>query len=481
MNRLKLFLENFIIYGIGGIIGKMIPFFMLPIITRLMPNSCYMGLNDMSNTILSFAQAFAAMGMYDAMFRMFFEKEDKTFKREICSSALGFTWISSLIVFLALFCLREKIAHYCFNDCTLDMLVVVTAFSVLLGATNSIVAAPARMENKRKIYLFTNFFTPLFSYSVALALLLRKQYIYALPIGSLFAAFMTELLFLFINRKWFSIKYIKWYQIKEMLSLGIPLLPNFLIYWLFNSCDRIMISKILGMDSMGVYAVGAKFGHISYLIYTAFAGGWQYFAFSTMRDRDQVDLTSAVFEYLGCLALASTMLMSVCSEFIFKILFGSVYEEASITIPYLFMAPLVQMLFQVSANQFLVIKKTWLASLVLSCGAVGNILLNAIFIPLTGIEGAAIATLSGFVLSTVVSIAVLKRMKLFRIGVRFISAFLLFLLYMLIWRIYIKTTMMLPIVLGLAVLAIYIRLYKKELGFLIGIWNIYLKKTGEQN
>ena len=167
MSRLTLFLENFLVYGLSGVIGKMIPFFMLPVIARLMPDSYYMGLSDMSSTILSFAQAVAVMGMYDGMFRMFFDCEDPAFKKEICSSALGFTTVSSFIVFLVLLLFRKGIAAHILGGENLAGLVTVTAFAVLSGATNSIAAAPTRMQNKRKVYFFTNLFTPLASYSAA--------------------------------------------------------------------------------------------------------------------------------------------------------------------------------------------------------------------------------------------------------------------------------------------------------------------------
>ena len=108
MNRFKLFIENFLVYGLGGVMGKMIPFFMLPIITRLLPDTYYMGLSDMSNTILSFAQAFAVMGMYDAMFRMFFEKEELAYKKEICSSALFFVLVASCIIFCIMFFMKKE-------------------------------------------------------------------------------------------------------------------------------------------------------------------------------------------------------------------------------------------------------------------------------------------------------------------------------------------------------------------------------------
>ena len=86
MSKVKLFLENFLIYGMGGIISKIIPLVMVPIVTRIMPSSDYYGLSDLSSTVVSFTSAMAVMGMYDAMYRMFFEKDDEEYKKYICST-----------------------------------------------------------------------------------------------------------------------------------------------------------------------------------------------------------------------------------------------------------------------------------------------------------------------------------------------------------------------------------------------------------
>ena len=77
MSKFKLFMENFLVYGLGSVISKVIPLIMLPIITRLMPDPTFYGLFDLSNTITSFGTAIAILGMYDAMFRYFFEKDDE--------------------------------------------------------------------------------------------------------------------------------------------------------------------------------------------------------------------------------------------------------------------------------------------------------------------------------------------------------------------------------------------------------------------
>lgn len=69
------------------------------------------------------------------------------------------------------------------------------------------------------------------------------------------------------------------------------------------------------------------------------------------------------------------------------------YLSGYIVAPYLFLAPLLQMLFQVACNQFIVVKKTWPNMFILSVGAIVNIIANYFQIPRIGIEGAAIATL----------------------------------------------------------------------------------------
>ena len=95
MNKLKLFVDNFIVYGLGGIVSKIIPLIMVPIVTRLMPNSTYYGISDLSITVVQFGSAIAVMGMYDAMYRMFFEQDSDEYKKKVCSTALMFTFFTS--------------------------------------------------------------------------------------------------------------------------------------------------------------------------------------------------------------------------------------------------------------------------------------------------------------------------------------------------------------------------------------------------
>lgn len=469
MNKFKLFIENFLVYGLGGIISKLIPLIMVPIVTRLMPNTEYYGISDLSNTVVQFGSAIAVIGMYDAMYRMFFEKEDEEYKKNICSTALLFTMITSLIVFAIMLIARNFIAQYFFGNSKYAYVVYLSAMAVLVSATNSIISAPTRMQNKRKIFLVTNTVSPLLSYSISIPMLLAGHYVIALPLAAVVSGVTMEITFGILNHGWFNFRRFDKKLLRQLLIIAIPLFPNFLIYWLFNSCDKVMITNILGIGAAGIYSVGSKLGHCSQLIYTAFAGGWQYFAFSTMKDDNQVKSNSMIFEYLGVISFVATAFICAWSYLIFNILFTDKYLTGYVVAPYLFLAPLLQMLFQVACNQFLVIKKTWPNMLILSSGVVINIVINYFLIPVLGIEGAAIATLLGYVVSDVICVVVLCKMKLMVINFKFVLATIIMMIYIIAWRLMFSNKILIGTISAIIVWIIMIFLYREDLKRLLAM------------
>lgn len=428
MKKSKLFIENMLVFGFGQVISKIIPFFMLPIITRLMPDSSYMGFNDINVLAVSFGAQIAIMGLYDAMFRLYFEKQDKYFRLSICSTALAncTTWAFIIMFFIISF--RHNLSVLLFDSKEMEMLIVITALNIFTDALNGIISAPTRIQNKRKVFLFTNTIAPLISYTISIPLLLNGNYLYALPLASLISSFSLLCVFTLLNRKFFNIKSINSSILKQLIKIGLPLMPTFLIYWIFSSFDRIMIIKLIGASAAGIYAVGNKVSMISQLVYQAFAGSWSYFSFSTMKDKNQVDTNSKIFNYMASISFAFYGFAILFSDIVFRMLFTSEYSESSIVFPYLFLSPLLLMLFQILGNQFVIIKKSYIVTVSLILGAITNISLNYILIPSIGIKGAAIATVIGYILSLLIALYISIRHKLYIIDKNFVLIFPVFII-----------------------------------------------------
>lgn len=435
MKKMRLFIDNILIYGLGGVINKLIPIIMLPIITRLMPNTSYFGINDLQTTVVSFVSAFAMLGMYDALYRMFFERDDLNYQKEMCSTALIIVTITAIIAACILFALQNIIARTIFQNTKYALLCNIAGLTVFFDNIKGIIQAPTRMQNKRKIYIITNFCTSLCIYALAIPLIIMGYYVTALPIAALISSIIMDIVFWIINHKWFSIKHFKKKYILNLLKIGVPLMPTFIIFWVFNSCDKLMISNFLGVSANGVYAVGSKLAHASQILNTAFGGGWSFFVYSTMKDKDRVESNSMIFELMSGIIFFCSIGVFVFAKPIYQLFFTGDYVSGYIVSPYLFCAPLMQMLFYVASDQLLIIKKSWPITAMLALGAISNIAFNYLLIPIMGIEGAAIATMLGYAISLVVSIITVQKENLIRLSQKCYILILEFIIFVMIWKI----------------------------------------------
>ena len=409
-NRKKLFIENFLAYGAINALDKIVPLIMLPIVTRMLTDTADYGRFDMFNTIVSFGSSFAILGIYDAMFREYFEKDASHYKSLVTSTAVKIVFISSIVISLLVAGFSAQISELFLGDTEGIKIVLWASLGVFLGANKAIISAPTRMKNQKRVYVFSGISYSIVYYAAAFALIKMGWSYDALIFGSLIASLYSLFFFFILNHKDFEFKLFNNTVSNELLKIGVPLVPIFVIYWAFSSMDRVMITRMLGLHELGVYSIGAKVASVSTFIYAAFAGGWQYFAFSTMKDNDQVEMTSKIFEYLGVLSFAAFAIATPCCGLVFRTFFSGDYVRGVEVFPYLFLSPLMLMLFQTAGNQLLVIKKSYLSTLCLVVGLAVNLLLNFLLIPVSGIKGAALATLLGYT-SSVICVMILTRYK----------------------------------------------------------------------
>lgn len=456
-NRLKLFLENFLFYGGLSMLTKALPFITLPILTRLLPDASTYGIADMFNLINSFGTAIAVLGMYDAIFREFFEdKENTEYQKKVTSTGLIIVLCSSIVMILLTLIFNKYITVLLFKSLEYQNLVTLSAFAIGIGGISSIIAAPTRMRNNRKIYLYTGVSFPIIGFIVTYSLI-RLGYTYkAIVYSNLVMSVTSLIIFYILNRKDFLLNMFDKKIMKELFKIGLPLLPTFLIYWIFNSMDRVMINRMLGPTELGIYSVGAKVASISQLVYTAFAGGWQYFAFSTMKDDDQVELNSKVFEYLGVVSFSLFIIAQPFIKPVFNLFFTGEYIRGSEVFAYLFLSPLVLMLFQIIANQVIVIKKSYLSTLALSIGAVLNIGLNYILIRNYGISGAALSTLLSYIISVLFISCICYKYNLIKLKARFVLISL-FMICSILGNYFLKTNINIIFIILLLILILYFK------------------------
>jgi O-antigen/teichoic acid export membrane protein len=410
-SRAKLLIENFFAYGSINVINKIIPLLLLPVITRLLKNPSDFGVFDMYQLIVSFGSPLVMLGLYDAMFREYFEKDDQEYKYNVTSTANRIILVTSVIVAVILITFNSSLSKVFFGTQIYGTVIIFSAIELFFRTNRSIIAAPTRIQNKRTIYLISGITQSLSYYLLAILLIYLGYSYFGMIYANIVSTIVLVIFFWILNKDFFTLgKYDKKIA-KELLKIGVPLLPTFLIYWVFHSMDRIMIANMLDTTQLGIYSIGARVASVSTIIYAAFSGGWQYFAFSTMRDEDYKYMMGKVWEVLFVISSCFFIVAFLFKDLIFNILFTGDYTKGVIVFPFLLYAPFLQMLYQVLGTQFQIIKKTYYSPLMLFLGAIANLGLNYFLIPIMGIKGAAIATLVGFVVTVIVAILVVVIFK----------------------------------------------------------------------
>ncbi|MCB6569762.1 oligosaccharide flippase family protein [Eubacterium limosum] len=454
MSRAKLFIENFLAYGLINILNKIVPLIMLPIVTRMLPNTGDYGRFDLFNMIIDFGSSFAVLGIYDAIFREYFEKDELQYKMKVTSTGMQIVLLSSFVVMLILIIFNKAFSQIFLGDTNSTFIIVTAAIGVFLSANRNIISAPTRMQNRRTIYVVSGLSNSIAYYGLAILLVYIGLGYQGLIYGNLIASLGILLFFWILNKKEFHFKLSDKEIAKTLLKIGLPLLPVFIIYWAFNSTDKIMITHMLDVAQVGIYSIGARVASISQFIYQAFAGGWQYFAFSTMRDDDQVQLTSKIFEYLGIISFLAFIILIPFNQLIFNLLFTGDYTKGAEVFPYLFLSPLLSMLFQIAGNQFLVIKKSYYMTLSLALGVVVNIVMNFFMIKAYGIVGCSLSTLTGYAVSVLTVVIVTSRIKLLKLNIKFglLSILMVGIVLSLFFNLYWPLIMLILLAMGLIVI-----------------------------
>lgn len=462
-NKLKLFLENFLFYGGLSVLQKALPFITLPIITKMLSDTSSYGIADMFNLIISFGSAVAILGMYDAIFREFFEdKENTKYQKEVTSTGLNIVLVSSVAIMILILFFNKQLSFYLFNDIKYKKLIMLSGIGILISSLNSIIIAPTRMRNQRKVFFITGISFPLIGFLITY-FCIKIGYTYeALIYGTVLMNLISLVTFFLLNHKDFSLKIFNKKAAKELFKIGLPLVPTFLIYWIFHSMDRIMINKMIGSSELGIYSVGSKVSSVSQLIYSAFAGGWSYFSFSTMRDEKQVKLISNTFEYLGIISFIAFIISKPFVSPIFNFFFTGDYIRGQEVFSYLFLSPLILMLFQTIGSQVIIIKKSYLSTLILFVGAVVNIILNYYLIKYFGIKGAAFSTLMSYIVSTSLLGYICLRKELLIVNKRFYIISLLLFINILI-NFFFQNLIYVYGIIYIIILVLIIKFYHKDL------------------
>jgi len=303
---------------------------------------------------------------------------------------------SNVLLTLIMFNLSPFIANNIFNNQDMTPFLQIMSFIILPISLRSINANAFRGLQKIKTYsILQNLLIPFF---FVLSMLMVNIYVDNVKYLLFSYLFSSWLVFVISNRIWFKhIKQatnIKIKTLKSILKVSTPMLITSSLMLLITWTDSLMLGYFCTEEDVGVYSVAMKIATSSLIVLMAFNSilapkiANAYSSFDNTLFTTLVSTTKRLVVYIS---IPASILLILLTPFILSY-FGDEFEASYNPFLILMIGMVFKNIVGVSECVLQMTNKQKSVAYISFIGVILNVLLNVYFIPLFGVNGAAIAS-----------------------------------------------------------------------------------------
>ena len=395
MNREKSLVKNTIIITIGKICTQLITFFLLPVYTALLSTEEY-GTVDLLNTLVSLCIPIVTFQIEQALFRHLIDNRnnDIEIKNTITTTLITIT-VQSILYLIIFIC----IAPFIHNQYKYYL-----ATNVIACIFSSIMLQISRGLGDNKNYAIGSFITAFTTVLLNVLFIVGFKWgAYGMLTATLIGNVMCSL-YIFLIKKVYKYINIKLYSkklLKKLWKYSLPLIPNAISWWIFNSSDRIIVSSILGIGDNGILSAAYKFSSVYITIYNIFNLTWTESASLHINDKDNNQFFSKIVDTTLRLFTGICFGIIVCMPFIFPIMINEKFGQAYNQIPILMISSLFNVVVGLISVIYIAKKDTKAVAKTSVCSAIINVVVNLALIKFVGLYAASISTLAAYLIMSI--------------------------------------------------------------------------------
>jgi O-antigen/teichoic acid export membrane protein len=383
------------IYGLGGILSRLIAVFLVPLYTVYLGR---VGFGQIE-TIIAFVGVLVIvlrLGITSAFFRFYFDAESDAERTLVVRTSFWFTMGMATLGLAVGLALAGPLSDALKLD---DPWLVRAGFVGLWAQMNyAQMTALFRVEERPVSFAIASVANVLITIGSTIALVIgaHKGAIGAV-VGNFLGTLSVYAVLLGYRRYQLGLQFDR-RLLREMNRFGMPLVPAALALWAINFIDRLFIGQLKGQAEVGVYSLAVRVASVVVFLMTAFQLAWPAFAYS-IKDDDEAKRTYAfVLTYLLFVTCWVALALGALAPWIVDVFdpkhrFGRSAEA----VPLLAFATAAYSGYSVLAIGIGRARQTQYNWIVAGAAAAVNIVLNAILIPPYGMIGAAVATVAAYV------------------------------------------------------------------------------------
>jgi O-antigen/teichoic acid export membrane protein len=395
--QLKRLVKQSAIYGLGGIVARLLAVLLLPLYTSYLGTAGF-GKIETIVALTTVLVVVLRLGISSAFFRFYFDAPNPERRTLVVRTSFWFTMTMATAGLVAGCILATPIAHLLrLGD---DPWLVRAGFVGLWAQMNyEQLTSLFRVEERPVAFLsasIANIFITVGA-TVLLVVGLHKG-----PTGAVAGNFLGTL------TVYFALLAYRRYQLglqfdrgllRAMNRFGMPLVPSALALWAINFIDRFFIAVFKGQAEVGVYSLAVRASSVIVFLMVAFRLAWPAFAYSIEDDSVAKRTYAFVLTYLLLFCSWVSLVLGLLSPWIVQVLAPTKpeFHRASEAVGILAFAGTAYAGYTVLAVGVGRARRTQFNWVVTGAAALVNVALNLALIPPYGMMGAAISTAAAYV------------------------------------------------------------------------------------
>ncbi len=406
LEKIKELTKDTAIYGISTIVGRFLGFLLVPFYTNVIGPKDF-GIYSNVYAYLAFLNIVFIYGM-DAAYMKYASLAGDEEKRRTFSNAYLFVLASTVVLAVVMYLLQYQFSAVMEIPAEYHKLYLYV-IGILVFDTLALVPF-ADLRLSRKAFKFSTIKLANIIINLALNFILVLKF--RLGIEAIFIANLAASAFSFIavTPDLFSKLSFKIDRnlLKMMLKFAVPYLPASLAAMVVQVVDRPVVLAMTNEATLGIYQANYKLGIFMMLFVSMFQYAWQPFFLNNAKEKNAKEIFAKI---LTLFLIISSLVWIVLTLFVedfarFQIyhgrsIIGKEYLSGITIVPVVLLGYLFNGIYYNFQAGIYIEEKTKYFPYVTGAGAVVNVVVNLLLIPVMGIMGAALATLASYVVMAV--------------------------------------------------------------------------------
>lgn len=333
----------------------------------------------------------------------YFIKRTNYKKEDVLNTNISILFIFSLVYLIAFIICKDFI----FTSDILILLIIWSLYAVILLFNNFITTIYIAEEN---IYIYNRYY--IFLYIIKGILIILFYYTNILNIITISVIYtILEIIKIVLLIKGAKVKYnfgINTKILKEEFKYGIPLYLAGLFIYLNYRVDQIAVRQILGNAQLGIYSIAVQLADLAFIFPDSIKSAFEGRLYSCKEKNEKQEVSTQIIR-LSFYATFVVCIIGILCKPLVTILYGNEYKAAGLAMIILLIGIPFCAIGKVAPAYFTTEGKTKVHMIVSAIVLTINLILNSLFIPILGINGAAIASTIAYVFFGIIYIILFKK------------------------------------------------------------------------